>query len=177
MVQGIVLGGVPHDHHHHHHLGYKGYSVLAAGPAVVAKSAPVLVSKSVPAYYSHSHGHGHHGHAHVHAHGHDHGHGHAHLHAHAPVAYVSGKSLAVPAAYAYAAPQELVALLSTAGKPKVYGQSIPAAAIRNVETVMVTKTITPVVTKTTTHHTHAEPALSIGHVQGKVIVNSLPVVD
>ncbi|CAL8140813.1 unnamed protein product [Orchesella dallaii] len=50
--------------------------------------------------------------------------------------------------------------------PTSYSKSIPAAAIRNVETVAVTKTITPVVTKTTTYNTHSEPALSIGHVQG-----------
>jgi len=50
--------------------------------------------------------------------------------------------------------------------PIGYSNSIPAAAIRNVETVGVTKTITPVVTKTTTYNTHSEPALSIGHVQG-----------
>lgn len=50
--------------------------------------------------------------------------------------------------------------------PQSYSKSIPAAAIRNVETVAVTKTITPVVTKTTTYNTHSEPALSIGHVQG-----------
>jgi hypothetical protein len=51
--------------------------------------------------------------------------------------------------------------------PKNYQQSIPAAAIRNVEIVGITKTITPVVTKTITRQTHAEPALSIGHVQGR----------
>lgn len=50
--------------------------------------------------------------------------------------------------------------------PESYSKAIPAAAIRNVETVAVTKTITPVVTKTTTYNTHSEPALSIGHVQG-----------
>jgi len=53
-----------------------------------------------------------------------------------------------------------------AGNPAQYSHSVNAAAIRNVETVGVTKTITPVVTKTTTHQTHSEPALSVGHVQG-----------
>jgi hypothetical protein len=52
------------------------------------------------------------------------------------------------------------------GAPQKYSQAIPAAAIRNVETVGVTKTITPVVTKTTTTQTHLEPAVSVGHVQG-----------
>ncbi len=31
---------------------------------------------------------------------------------------------------------------------------------------MVTKTITPVITKVTTHNSHSEPAISVGHVQG-----------
>lgn len=52
------------------------------------------------------------------------------------------------------------------GAPVGYSNAIPAAAIRNVETVGVTKTITPVVTKTTTYNTHSEPAVSVGHVQG-----------
>jgi len=57
------------------------------------------------------------------------------------------------------------AVLKSSG-PAGYSHQVPAAAIRNVETVGVTKTITPVVTKTTTHQTHSEPALSVGHVQG-----------
>jgi len=72
-----------------------------------------------------------------------------------------------PSAPVYGAPAAIVQkqAFKTSG-PIGYSNSIPAAAIRNVETVGVTKTITPVVTKTTTYNTHSEPALSIGHVQG-----------
>jgi len=53
-----------------------------------------------------------------------------------------------------------------ASAPQQYSHQIQAAAIRNVETVGVTKTITPVVTKTTTTRLHSEPAISVGYVQG-----------
>ncbi|ODN06088.1 hypothetical protein Ocin01_00611 [Orchesella cincta] len=177
LVIGSSYGKVAHHHHHHqpaHYHGHRGYTtVLTSGP-VVAKSAPLVLSKGVPAaapvqYYSTA--------PVVHSHASPAGYYNsapAHVHAHAAPA-AAGYYSSAPAGYYNSAPayayngaplQEHVALLSTAGKPKVYGQSIPAAAIRNVETVMVTKTITPVVTKTTTHHTRAEPALSLGHVQG-----------
>ena len=72
---------------------------------------------------------------------------------------------------AVAAPAAVAAVPAVAtfksGAPVGYSNAIPAAAIRNVETVGVTKTITPVVTKTTTYNTHSEPAVSVGHVQGK----------
>ncbi|CAL8074356.1 unnamed protein product [Orchesella dallaii] len=186
FVIGSSFGKVAHHHHHDHHAHYngqRGYTTVLSSAPVLAKSAPVVLTKGVAAvratapvsYYStapvaHSHGAAvgyYSSPAHVHSHAAPVGYYNsapAHVHSHAaPVGYYNS----APAfAYSGAPVQEQLALLSTAGKPKVYGQSIPAAAIRNVEQIMVTKTITPVVTKTTTHHTRAEPALSLGHVQG-----------
>lgn len=95
-------------------IAYKSVSV----PAVQYAPAAQYVS-SLPAQYAYAAPH-----AHAHAYAAPHGHLHS---AHA----------------AYAIPAAHYALLSTAGKPQTYGKSINAAAIRNVETVMVTKTITP----------------------------------
>jgi len=72
---------------------------------------------------------------------------------------------AAPAVAVAAAPAQ-IAEPQYHSAPQQYAHEVPAAAIRNVETVDVTKTITPVVTKTTTRKTHSEPALSVGHVQG-----------
>jgi len=86
-------------------------------------------------------------------------------HAHAgPVGY-AGYAHGGPAGYAHAAPLAVHDAVK-ASAPQGYSNQIPAAAIRNVETVGVTKTITPVVTKTTTYNTHSEPALSVGRVEG-----------
>jgi len=86
-----------------------------------------------------------------------------------PVGY-AGYAGAGPVGYAghghgYAAPLAVHDAVKTSA-PHGYSNQIPAAAIRNVETVGVTKTITPVVTKTTTYNTHSEPALSVGRVEG-----------
>lgn len=145
-----------HEHHAHVHGGHghghaHGYSAVLAAEPVITKAVsagPVVFSKGLahaPAAVS--------------------------VHSHTPAYTVAAAPLAavghVPAySVAPALSHEHVALLATAGKPKVYQKSVPAAAIRNIETVMVTKTITPVVTKTTTYLTKAEPALSLGHVQG-----------
>jgi len=63
-------------------------------------------------------------------------------------------------------PPAQVSPILKSSPPANYAKQVPAAAIRNVESVDVKKTITPVVTKTTTHQTHSEPALSVGHVSG-----------
>jgi len=83
-----------------------------------------------------------------------------------PVGY-AGHAHGGPVGYAgHAAGPLAVHDAVKASAPQGYSNQIPAAAIRNVETVGVTKTITPVVTKTTTYNTHSEPALSVGRVEG-----------
>jgi len=85
----------------------------------------------------------------------------------APVGYAgyAGHGHVGYAGHAHAAPVAVGEAVK-ASAPHGYSNQIPAAAIRNVETVGVTKTITPVVTKTTTYNTHSEPALSVGRVEG-----------